>query len=168
MQPLDSNLFPNLTNEKSLPQTYFSASLASPARDPAMDLFHDSPMASRKRPASDSPSRGDTPSGETLAKKVRTSAGETAAASSTSAEETAAASSTSADEPPAYMALPRPGVAVEPPSAENIVSATTTAEPIIPYATFSRDMHTAARVSARASSSTLSSRAWFDSHLRVR
>ena len=50
-------------------------------------------MASRKRSASDSPSRGDTPTDETVAKKVRTSAGETAAASSTSAGETAAASS---------------------------------------------------------------------------
>ena len=50
-------------------------------------------MASRKRSASDSPNRGDTPTDETLAKKVRTSAGETAAADSTSAGETAAASS---------------------------------------------------------------------------
>ena len=67
-------------------------------------------MASRKRSASDSPSRGDTPSGETLAKTVRTSAGETAAASSTSAEETAAASSTSAGETAAASSFVLPGL----------------------------------------------------------
>ena len=70
-------------------------------------------MASRKRSASDSPSRGDTPTDETLAKKVRTSAGETAAASSTSAEETAAASSTSAGETAAPSSFVLPGLGDE-------------------------------------------------------